>query len=163
MTNWTRRSLMTAAVTGVVGASAASGAMVGPHEFELQGSGIWDDLRNAFNPAVGANMNGMGRIEHIGKVRQAGNLFLNAPDAHGIAAGSGSVTLTTASGLQIFFAYSGLLDTIGGIGLATVKFTGGTGKFASAYGIASLYSKFDLHSLVNAHMKVVKITGTLIY
>jgi hypothetical protein len=129
--------------------------------FRAQGEATWDNIFNGlFSPP--AKFSGTIQATHLGRSAQRGTLFLDPPNANGIAPGRGSVTFTAANGDTLSFDYLGELNSITGEGQGRFTVTGGTGRFADATGAGTFQAQIDLSRPANQTM-VVDLDGRISY
>jgi hypothetical protein len=133
-----------------------------PRPFRGRVTATWDNIFNGlFAPP--ANFVGGGRVSHMGKTIQRGNLVLDpTPNPDGTFNGAGSVVITAANGDRVRFDYVGILIPTTGEGIGTFTFTGGTGRFRDAKGGGDFYALIDLSLPDNQPMSVV-LNGRIEY
>lgn len=113
----------------------------------------WDNVFNALNGGT-ARFVGTSQMRHMGRSAQAGSLSLGAPTVNGFP-GTGTVTITAASGDTVTFKYTGFLNPFTGEGAGPIEITGGTGRFAGATGTGTFYAVINLNTQVNQGMTVL--------
>jgi len=129
--------------------------------FKAQGEAVWDNVFNGLLQPP-ANFSGTIQATHLGRSTQRGTLFLNPPNANGIAPGRGSVTFTAANGDTLTFDYEGQLNAVTGQGQGRFTITGGTGRFSGATGAGTFQALIDVSRPVNQPM-VVELDGRITY
>lgn len=157
-----RRFAPTALFLALAIALVSSPADAGrPRPFKGRVTATWDNIFNGLlaPPAI---FQGGGPVTHMGRTVQEGILFLEPPDANGVAVGFGSVTITAANGDELTLDYEGLLFAATGEGIGTFTFTGGTGRFADATGSGTFFALIDT-SLPEAQPMSVVLDGEIDY
>lgn len=149
------------ALSLALGTGHASAADRPSLPFQGRVTATWDNVFNGlFAPP--AHFLGGGPVTHMGDTIQCGTLTLAPPDAHGMALGSGSVTIVAANGDAVHFDYDGVLNTATGEGVGSFTFTGGTGRFADVSGHGTFVAEIDL-SLPSYQSMTVTLDGSIRY
>lgn len=104
--------------------------------FALNGSGLAGFITDGAGNIVGANVTASGTATHLGLWSAAGTLhFAPDPDSPTKLLATGGGTLTAADGDKLEFVLeNSVLDIPTAISTGNFRFTGGTGRFASASG-----------------------------
>jgi hypothetical protein len=81
---------------------------------------------------------GSGNATHLGLYSEAGHVEFAPTSTPGVLAVTGWVVYTAANGNELHATVSGTLDQTTGVIVATVTYTGGTGRFVNAGGSSTL-------------------------
>jgi hypothetical protein len=81
---------------------------------------------------------GAGTATHLGRYDEAGTIQLSPTADPAVFNATATSTYTAANGDQLHAVFTGQLNGVTGVITATVTYVGGTGRFASASGTATL-------------------------
>ena len=101
---------------------------------------------------------GTGTATHLARYDEAGSVEFSATEDPTVLHLEALATYTTANGDQIHAAFTGQLNGVTGAISATVTYTGGTGRFANATGMATLSGQLGASGTIE-----VVVKGTIDY
>lgn len=101
---------------------------------------------------------GSGTATHLGRYDEVGTILLSPTSDPAVFNANATATYTAADGDKLYAIFSGQLNGVTGAITATVTYVGGTGRFASAGGTATLSGQ----QLPNGTIEVA-IKGTIDY
>lgn len=81
---------------------------------------------------------GAGKATHLGRYSEAGSVSFSPTANPAVFQVDGSIVYTAANGSELHATVIGELNGLTGVITATVTYVGGTGRFASASGSATL-------------------------
>jgi hypothetical protein len=103
-----------------------------PHEHTITGKSVFQCSVDLSTGTVSSTGFGTGGLGHFTALGHMDSLFIDPVTDRGVYSGTG--TITTANGDQIFYSFTTSWQLSTGIGTHVITATGGTGRFAGASG-----------------------------
>jgi hypothetical protein len=101
---------------------------------------------------------GVGYATHLGRYLEAGTVAFSPTSNPAVLHVDGAIVYSAASGEDLHAVVAGELNGLTGAITATVSYLGGTGRFASASGSASLAGQMQPDGTIS-----VTVTGSIDY
>ena len=127
----------------------ASKAMASPRAYSAHGTA------NFTGPTTFV---GRGNATHLGRYTEAGSVTFTPTGNPAVSQIAGSIVYTAANGAQLFASFTGTLNGATGTISATLTYTGGTARFASATGSSLLSGQIAPDGIIS-----VDVNGTIDY